>query len=175
MQDYGNLINTFQDYLIYDDRKQRVLHTRYLNKAQFYEMWRFHFSRLRPDLGEIQHQEMNLSQRINRGLFGYMRYMNGKEIAKCYRMQISDYPDERCTAILDNYLNFTNPTAGQPILIKMTSWDDACRNLIYIRKVLGKIQSFGLHYPIFTNHHTQEQKAQMEEQLYQNFKTLLTS
>ena len=35
MQDYGNLANTFSDYLIYNGRKGRVLHACYLNKSNF--------------------------------------------------------------------------------------------------------------------------------------------
>ncbi|CAG9318288.1 unnamed protein product [Blepharisma stoltei] len=175
MQDYGNLVNSFNDYLLYDERKGRILHTRYLNKAQFMEMWRFHFNRLRPDLSNSQHQQMLTSLKASRYIQGYLRSANIRELGRCYNMSIANFPDERAQEIYLNQLNYVSPAAGQPVGFKMTSWEDATRNAIYVKRVLGKIASFGLHYPYFALEYTQEQKAQLEEQTYQYFKTLLTS
>lgn len=169
MQDYGNVQNTFSDYLLYDERKGRVLHSRYLNKAQFYEMWRFHFNKLRPEFSDADKLGLVLTQRLTRGLMGYLRFANGRELSRCMRIDPNDYPNENCREILENQLNFMAPSVGQPVLNKMGSWRDASKSLNYIQAVAAKIHAYGLDYPGMAKPLTDEQKVQLEEQLYGYF------
>ena len=175
MEIYGNLLNTFSDYLIYDERKERVLHTRYLNRAQFYEMWRFHFNRLRPEFSAIQNQELAMAQRLTRGVMGYLRHYNGREVQRCYRLDPEDFPSETCQKILHNHLNYMSPSPASPLFPKMTSWKDASLSWNYVTSVTQKVEKYGLQYPLMSRPLSQEQKANLEEQLYQHFKELLSS
>ncbi|OMJ94511.1 hypothetical protein SteCoe_2285 [Stentor coeruleus] len=174
MQNYGNLVNTFSDYLMYDERKGRILHTRYLNKAQFYEMWRFHFNRLRPDLSDHRNKEFIVAQRITRGLLAVLRNYSLVELKRHLIVNEQCYP-EGVNDIIINHLNYLAPSQAGVLIPKTVSWIDATKNFVYLQKVCVKIQSFGLHYPSLSEELTQEQKAQMEEQLYQYFKKLLTT
>jgi len=175
MQEYGTLLNSFNDFLIYDERKGRVLHSRHLNKAQFYEMWRFHFNRLRPEFSKEQNQEFALAQRLTRGIFGYLRFHSGRELAKCWRLTQNDYPTDHCQEILINHLNYTAPTPGQPLFTKVTNWEDASKSYNYVQQVAAKIEAFGLNYPNMSRPMNQEQQTQLEEQLYQYFSSLLSN
>lgn len=174
MQEYGGLINTFSDYLMYDERKGRVLHTRYLNRAQFYEMWRFHFNCLRPDLSNDKYREFIVVQRVTRGLLAVLRNYSLSELKRHLFVNEQCYP-EGVNDILINHLNYLSPSPAGTLTPKTVSWIDATKNYVYLQKVCAKIQSFGLQYPMLSIELTQEQKAQMEEQLYQYFKKLLTT
>ena len=169
MQDYGNVLNTFSDFLIYDERKGRVLHSKYLNKAQFYEMWRFHFNKLRPDFTHEQMKDFNLAQRITRGVFGYLRNTNLEQLRICAYSDEESFPDMRCNEILQSQMNFTQPTPGMPVLVKLTNWKDASRTYNYMSNVLRKISLYGLDVPSLTGTLTAEQKKYKEEQLYEMF------
>ena len=175
MENYGTVLNSFSDYLIYDERKGRVLHSRFLNKAQFYEMWRFHFNKIRPEYTHEQNAQMAAKQRLTRSLLGYMRFLNGREIERCYRIEHLEFPSDKCQEILLNQLNFLSPSPGAPLFAKVTSWRDAIKSELYINDVAAKIEGYGLTYPYLTPALNQEQKAHLEEQLYHHFKDLLTS
>ena len=169
MQDYGNVLNSFSDFLIYDERKGRVLHSKYLSKAQFYEMWRFHFNKLRPDFTRYEMELFNHTQRVVRGLFGYLRNANFEQLRLCAYSDLEAFPDMRCSEILEAHMNFVAPTPGMPVLYKITSWKDATRSTIYLSNVLRKIEKFGLDYPNLSATLTEEQKKNKEEQLYEMF------
>lgn len=169
MEDYGTVLNTFSDFLIYDERKGRVLHSRYLNKAQFYEMWRFHFNKLRPDFSAPELESFHLSQRLTRGLFGYLRNANLEQLRMCARADPESFPDSKCSEILETQMNYTQPSPGMPVLVKLTDWKDATKSFNYISNVLRKIGHYGLDYPLLSKPLTEEQKRYKEEQLYEQF------
>ena len=169
MQDYGTVLNTFSDFLIYDERKGRVLHSRYLSKAQFYEMWRFHFNKLRPDYSAQELQSFYLAQRLTRGIFGYLRHANLEQLRMCARADMESFPDLKCSEILATQMDYSLPSPGMPVLVKMTDWKDATKSSNYISNVLRKVSHFGLDYPLLTQPLTEEQKRYKEEQLYEMF------
>ena len=140
MQEYGNLMNTFSDYLIYDERKGRILHTRYLNNAQFYEMWRFHFNRLRPDFSAIENSEFVIAQRASRGLLGVLRNENYTELKRATFVDGLAYPGDRATEGLINHLNYLPPSPGMTLFARTTSWIDATKSYLYMKKVNAKIE-----------------------------------
>ena len=174
MQEYGNLANTFSDYLIYDDRKGRVLHTRYLNKAQFYEMWRFHFNRLRPDFSESDSNSFVIAQRVTRGILAILRNANLAELKRAVYLDELAYPDDKTQDILLNHFNYLAPSPSATLFSKTLSWIDATKNLVYMQKVVAKVEQYGLHYPMLSKELTEEQKMQLEESIYLHFKSLLT-
>lgn len=174
MQEYGNLMNTFSDYLIYDERKGRILHTRFLNKAQFYEMWRFHFNRLRPDFSEAENNNFIFAQRLTRGILGILRNENYKELSRAFLIDNLAFPGDKGQEILLNHLNYLCPSPACTLFAKTLSWVDASKNLSYVTKVVAKVEQYGLHYPNLSCELTQEQKGQLEEQLYQYFKEALS-
>ena len=167
-------MNTFSDYLIYDERKGRILHSRYLNKAQFYEMWRFHFNRLRPDFSNQENVEFVVAQRLARGVFAVLKNENYAQIRRAYLIEGPAFPSDQASDAIINHLNYLPPSLACQIAPKMTSWIDATKSYNYIKKVAAKIESFGLQYPAMSRELTQEQKVQLEDQLYHYFKKLLT-
>jgi hypothetical protein len=56
-----------------------------------------------------------------------------------------------------------------PLLRRVYDWREAEQNRSYVKKVLYKIESFGLNYPNLVRSFTPEQLAQAEEDLYQYF------
>ncbi len=173
MQEYGNVLNTFSDYLIYDERKGRVLHTRYLNKGQFLEMWRFHFNRLRPDMSKKEERGFLVAQKAVRGLLAVLRNQSLNELKREVVIHPSGFI-EKNFELLINHLNYLPPSSGGTFLPKMVDWVDATRNYIYLQDVFNKTEGFGLLYPTFIRHYNDEQKVVYEEQLYRYFKKLLS-
>jgi hypothetical protein len=173
MQDYGNVLNTFSDYLIYDERKGRVLHTRYLNKGQFLEMWRFHFNRLRPDMSKTEERKFILAQKAVRGILAVLRNQSLNELKREVVIHPSGFI-EKNFELLINHLNYLAPCTAGTFGPKMVDWVDATRNYNYMRDILNKTEGFGLMYPVFMPVLSDEQKVVYEEQLYRHFKKLLS-
>jgi hypothetical protein len=174
MQEYGNLMNTFSDYLIYDERKGRVLHTRYLDKASFYEMWRFHFNLLRPDLSYNRNLEFNLSQKVARGLLGHLRNQSLIELRRVLLMDSASYPNDETSDILLNHMNYMSPSLAGTLYARSLSWIDASKNFNYCQEASYKAQKYGLQHCYLSVPLSEEETAKAEEELYQYFKQLLT-
>ena len=173
MQEYGNVLNTFSDYLIYDDRKGRVLHSKYLNRGQFLEMWRFHFNRLRPDFSEYEHQKFLIAQRGVRGLVACLRNQSLMELKREITIHQVGFIDKNFDLVI-SHLKYLPPSMAGMVIPKTLSWIDATKNFNYYHAVLAKLEGYGLLYPAFHSNWTNEQKVVYEEQLYQHFKSLLT-
>jgi hypothetical protein len=173
MQEYGNVLNSFSDYLIYDDRKGRVLHTKYLNRGQFLEMWRFHFNRLRPDFSEMEYMNFLVAQRGVRGLVACLRNQSLNELKREITIHPSSFLEKNTDLVL-SHMNYLAPSMAAMVIPKTLSWVDTTKNFIYFQKVLAKLEGYGLLYPEFHYNWTNEQKVVYEEQLYQYFKSLLT-
>ena len=175
MEEYGNLLNSFSDYLIYDERKGRVLHTRHLNKAQFYEVWRFHFNRLRPEFSPKENLDLRSSLKTSRAILGFMRHQNGREAGRAFRLDVEAYPSPAVQKIMHQQLDYMAPTPAMIVAPRMQSWRDATKSINYVTEVAQKIEKYGLQFPYLSAEMTQEQKAVLEEQLYNHFKDLLTN
>lgn len=173
MQEYGNLLNTFSDYLIYDERKGRVLHTKYLNKGQFLEMWRFHFNRLRPDMSRREQQEFIMLHKVARGIAAVLRNQSLTELRRELMFNPTCFLEKNADLIINHY-NYLAPGLAGCHVPKMTNWVDSTRNYNYVREVIYKCDCYGLMYPTFTHDLTDEQKVAYENQLYRHFKKLLS-
>lgn len=169
MRNNGQVMQTFSDYLIYDERKGRVLHSRFLNRGQFYDMWRLSFNALRPDLFYQLNHEQDEIQRMAVGIQGYLRNQNLNQLRQCYNYYLDEYPGDKCYPILKNHMNYMPPAAGNPLTRRVTDWRDAAKNHRYVRRVMHKVESYGLNYPSSTSQMTPDQLAEAEEQLYEYF------
>lgn len=173
MQEYGNLLNTFSDYLIYDERKGRVLHTRYLNKGQFLEMWRFHFSRLRPDMSKEEQTSFITLHKAARGIASILGNQSLTELRREVVINPSSFIEKNADLVL-NHLNYLAPGMAGCLVPKMTSWIDATKNYLWVREILYRSDCYGLMYPAFMHGLSDEQKVTIENQLYRHFKKLLS-
>lgn len=66
-------------------------------------------------------------------------------------------------------MNYMPPAAGNSLTRRVTDWRDAAKNHRYIKRVIHKVESYGLTYPAMTSEMTPDQLAQAEEELYQYF------
>jgi hypothetical protein len=76
MRAQGANLASFSDYLLYDERKGRILHAKHLNRAQSYEMWRLPFNSLRPDLPFYNIRNEDEIQRMSKSIQTYLRQAN---------------------------------------------------------------------------------------------------
>jgi hypothetical protein len=168
MAGFGSVLNTFSDFLIYDERKGRVLHSRHLNDAQHYEVWRFQFNRLRPDLPVSLEKSHTRGLLLARSVIGFLR----EEQLRLHRLHNNNLRHEfkhtRNIEFYERTLDLISQSYGDCFHTGMYSWHDQLKTYDYIRKVVNKVQRYGF-YGASGSLASKEQKAEFEEKLYQIF------
>jgi hypothetical protein len=67
-----------------------------------------------------------------------------------------EYPGEKCYPIVKQQMQYLAPNGAMPLLRRVYDWREAEQNRSYVKKVLYKIESFGLNYPNLVRSFTPE-------------------
>lgn len=168
MASHGSVLNTFSDFLIYDERKGRILHSRYLNTAQHYEVWRFQFNRLRPDLPDSMTACNTYLLKLARSIIGQLRTEQFTRHKSHAIMLRSEFADPRNIELYERTLDFMSPHFGGIVTTKVYGWQDQLKTADYAKQVIQKVHRYGM-FNASGSYATKEQKMQFEEKLYQFF------
>ena len=136
---------SFDDKLIYDERKKRFVHTADLPRSVARQYRNSTFKHQRPDLYGNEQAEFAWKLRFGQQLIRQMNYQTKLEMRRLWR-QMGPMSFQYFYPLMDDYMNAT--AMDRPKMLRMWTWDDSTRIVNFMTLHLKQAQKYGLDFPI---------------------------
>mmetsp|Transcript_42473 Transcript_42473/g.48805 ORF Transcript_42473/g.48805 Transcript_42473/m.48805 type:complete len:179 (+) Transcript_42473:41-577(+) len=158
--------NWIEDTLIFDEKRQKIVHSSSLTPAQNNEYKHGHYKSVRPDLTKWNTAIFQQNVSLARSYIGIMGWNNIQEVDRCMNMFSGNHFTE-CMDLVIHHKHFQYPFHST-LNSRPYDWQDASKMALFLKSKVMRADKYGLLHGHF-DQCTEDELKQKEDELVDFF------